>query len=666
MDLTGYLLGNRYEIIEKVGDGGMATVYKAKCRLLNRLVAVKILKEEYINDMEFSKKFATEAQAAASLSHPNIVSIYDVGREGNINYIVMELIDGITLKQYIKENGKLHWREACKIAHQIAQGIEHAHKNHIIHRDIKPHNIIMSKDGQIKVTDFGIAKAVTSSTITMNRDAVGSVHYFSPEQAKGGLTTEKSDIYSLGVTMYEMLTGILPFEGESPVAVALKHVQEKPKAPCDVEITVPYSVSNIVMKAMQKDITLRYQNISDMILDIGLALNDPTKNHTNVEDYKDFPTQRITPIKEDILEDSKTSKISELDMLIKNSREDKEIREERNNINRKNENTGKKKMNRRKKKILVYSIASISAIILFTIAFIGGLYLTGAMNRAKDVEIPAVTNLTVEEATKQLEGLGLKLEVEQEVNNNEIAIGLIISQSPNATMKTKKGNSIKVVVSKGPEEVKVPDVTKMNKDDAKYAIEKLGLIYEEHLETNLDIEKNNVIRQSPEGDQVVTSQSVVAVYVSNGVGDGKIKMPKLTELTEADAKKVIAENELTLKEPIVYKSEENKPDGVVLSQSIPEGSIIDIGTKISIEVNKIKVEEQVKHNITMSNGVLAIDLSKYSKDTVEIKVIDNNAQILYDQTAQTDNGIITLSVDTKDREYIQVYIDNQLAKKIEI
>lgn len=663
MDLTGYLLGNRYEIIEKVGDGGMATVYKAKCRLLNRLVAVKILKEEFINDVEFSKKFATEAQAAASLSHPNIVSIYDVGREGNINYIVMELIDGITLKQYIKENGKLHWREACKIGHQIAQGIEHAHKNHIIHRDIKPHNIIMSKDGQIKVTDFGIAKAVTSSTITMNRDAVGSVHYFSPEQAKGGLTTEKSDIYSLGVTMYEMLTGILPFEGESPVAVALKHVQEKPKAPCDIEITVPYSVSNIIMKAMQKDIAQRYQSISDMIVDIGLALNDPSKNHTTVEDYVDSPTQRITPINEEMLKNNGNRKVSDLDLLIENS---KEVKQERNRVSNKNENNNKKRMSRKKRKVLVYSIASIAAIILFTIAFIGGLYLTGAMNRAKDVEIPTLINMTVEEATKQLEAIGLKLEIEQEINSNEVAIDLIISQNPNATMTTKKGNTVKVVVSKGPEEVEVPDVTKMTQDEAKYAIEKLGLIYEEHLETNLDVEKGKVIRQSPEPKQIVNSESVIMVYVSNGVGDGKVRMPKLTELTEADAKKIIAENELTLKEPIVYKSEENKPDGVVLSQSIPENSIIEIGTKITIEVNKIKVEEQVKHNITFSNGVVAIDLSKYQQDSVEIKVIDNNSQILYDQTENTDKGIVTLNVNDEDRTYIQIYINNELAKKIEI
>ena len=227
--MIGQILGNRYELIEKIGGGGMALVYKARCKLLNRFVAVKVLRPDFTNDEEFIKRFKIEAQAAASLSHPNIVSIYDVGNEGDIHYIVMEYIDGATLKEYLEEKGALDWKEAVNISIQICLAIKHAHENNIVHRDIKPHNILFTKDGMVKVTDFGIARAVTSSTITMVGGTIGSVHYFSPEQARGGFTDEKSDIYSLGIVLYELLTGRLPFNGDTPVSVAIKHIQEEPE-----------------------------------------------------------------------------------------------------------------------------------------------------------------------------------------------------------------------------------------------------------------------------------------------------------------------------------------------------------------------------------------------------------------------------------------------------
>ena len=257
MNLIGKMLDNRYEILEKIGNGGMATVYKAKCHVLNRIVAVKILKDEFTTDSEFIKKFNSEAQAAASLTHPNIVSIFDVGNQDNLYYIVMELIQGKTLKEIITEDGKLSWKWSVNIAIQIASALETAHKNNIIHRDIKPHNIIITEDGIAKVTDFGIAKAVSNSTITAFGTTIGSVHYFSPEHARGGFTDAKSDLYSLGVVLYEMITGKVPFNADTPVSVALKHMQESPKEPMELNTTVPKSVNDIVMKAMQEDINLR-------------------------------------------------------------------------------------------------------------------------------------------------------------------------------------------------------------------------------------------------------------------------------------------------------------------------------------------------------------------------------------------------------------------------
>ena len=276
----------------------MAVVYKAKCLLLNRFVAVKILRSEFTDDEEFVKRFRVEAQAAASLNHPNIVSIFDVGKQDDIQYIVMEMIDGITLKEYIAGKGALPWREAVSIAIQICSAIEHAHRNFIVHRDIKPHNIMITNEGIAKVTDFGIARAVTSATITMVGSTIGSVHYFSPEQARGGFIDEKSDLYSLGITIYEMVTGKVPFDGESPVAIALKHIQEKPQKPIDVKPSIPKGVNDLIVKAMKKDQNLRYQTASEMLADLQRVLSEPNDENQREQccrraaDEKDAGSQR--------------------------------------------------------------------------------------------------------------------------------------------------------------------------------------------------------------------------------------------------------------------------------------------------------------------------------------------------------------------------------------
>ena len=270
MNLIGKMLDNRYEVLEKVGNGGMATVYRAKDHVLNRYAAIKVLKDEFTTDSEFIKKFNAEAQAAASLTHPNIVQIYDVCNEDNLYYIVMELIQGKTLKEIINDEGRLPWKWSVNIAIQIASALEIAHKNNIVHRDIKPHNIIITEEGTAKVTDFGIAKAVTNSTITAFGTTIGSVHYFSPEHARGGYTDAKSDIYSLGIVMYEMLTGRVPFDADTPVSVALKQVQEEPVDPITYNESIPISVNRIILKAMQKDPNQRYQNATDMITDLEI------------------------------------------------------------------------------------------------------------------------------------------------------------------------------------------------------------------------------------------------------------------------------------------------------------------------------------------------------------------------------------------------------------
>ena len=294
MNLIGKIIGNRYEILEEVGNGGMATVYKAKDHVLNRYVAVKVLKDEYTTDSDFIKRFNTEAQSAASLSHANIVSIYDVGHEeeNNLYYIVMELVKGKTLKEIIKKDGTLSWKWAVNIAIQIASALEVAHKNGIIHRDIKPHNIIITEDGVAKVTDFGIAKAVSNSTMTAFGTTIGSVHYFSPEQAKGGITDAKSDLYSLGVVMYEMLTGKVPFDADTPVSIALKHMQEEAIEPIEINPEIPTAVNQIVIKAMKKDPIERYQSATEMIRDLTQSLKDPDGDFVIIEN-KDGEYTRV-------------------------------------------------------------------------------------------------------------------------------------------------------------------------------------------------------------------------------------------------------------------------------------------------------------------------------------------------------------------------------------
>ena len=278
----GMMIGDRYEILEKIGTGGMSDVYKAKCHKLNRFVAVKVLKQEFSENENFVSKFRTEAQAAAGLAHPNIVNVYDVGEENGIYYIVMELVEGITLKKYIEKKARLSYKEAVSIAIQVSMGIEAAHNNHIIHRDIKPQNIIISKDGKVKVTDFGIAKAATSNTITSN--VMGSVHYTSPEQARGGYSDEKSDIYSLGITMFEMLTGRVPFNGDTTVAIAIKHIQEEMPSPREFVPEIPIAVEQIVLKCCQKSPDRRYQKISDVIADLKQSLMNPDDDFVVIHD----------------------------------------------------------------------------------------------------------------------------------------------------------------------------------------------------------------------------------------------------------------------------------------------------------------------------------------------------------------------------------------------
>ena len=543
MDIEGKILGNRYEIIEKVGNGGMATVYKAIDKVLKRNVAVKILRDEFTTDEEFIKRFETEAQSAARLTHPNIVSIYDVGVDGNLYYIVMELIQGKTLKEIIvEERGPLPWKWSVNVAIQIASALETAHRNNIIHRDIKPHNIIITEDGIAKVTDFGIAKAVSNSTITAFGTTIGSVHYFSPEHARGGYTDAKSDLYSLGVVMYEMVTGRVPFDADTPVSVALKHMQEEPEEPIELNKNIPTSINKIIMKALQKDANLRYQTATEMLIDLRKALQNPDGDF--VEELSYDPT-------------AKTQKIN-TDMY--------------GNLNNYNENKKEeKKQGKFKTFIKTHKALSIiiGLILLFAIS-LGGTLLVLNVTNPKEVEMPNVVGMSKEEAREEIEAANLKFEIEKEEYNKDVPKGFIISQDPiymEKYNKVKEGSTVKVVVSKGQEKTTVPNVKGKEKEEAISLIEDAKLVAEVVEETSKTVKEGYVISQEIEPDEEAYAGDTIKIHVSTGTGIKQVTVVNVVGQNEADAKKTL--EDLGLKVNITYV--DTKADnGKVTKQSIED------------------------------------------------------------------------------------------------
>lgn len=609
MNLEGRLLGNRYEILENIGNGGMATVYKAKCHVLNRYVAVKVLRDEFTTDGEFVKRFNTEAQSAASLTHPNIVSVYDVGSEGDIYYIVMELIKGKTLKEIINEDGALSWKWSVNVAIQIASALETAHKNNIIHRDIKPHNIIITEDGIAKVTDFGIAKAVSNSTITAFGTTIGSVHYFSPEHARGGYTDAKSDLYSLGVVLYEMVTGQVPFNADTPVSVALKHMQEIPKEPMELNPNLPKAVNDIIMKAMQKDTNLRYQNATEMLRDLSKALKNPNGDFVVTEKQEDFPTQRISTIYD----------------------KSEEAPSRRNNENKKEDGKLKTFIKNHKALSLV-----LGGILLFVITILITNLVIKLVTKA-DVQIPDVVGMEQTEAQKTIEDAKLKYEKKSEEYNKDVPVGYIISQDPGymPNYNVKEGSTISVVVSLGQNLVKVPKVTGLTQDDATKQLEDLGLVVNVEETYSSKVEAGYVIEQSVKANEEIDAGETITIKVSKGIE--KVTVPDLNGKTEAEAKKAITEAGLKLK-TVATTEDTTKDDGVVIKQSLEAGTEVEKNATITITINKKTVnktsdiiiyfdkinniEEGKKMNIQLEiNGTLynVPDSPNYSSDLSNIE-----------------------------------------------
>jgi serine/threonine protein kinase/beta-lactam-binding protein with PASTA domain len=645
--MSSRALAERYELLEKIGDGGMAVVYKSRDRLLNRYVAVKILKPEFTKDYKFIESFRRESQAAASMSHPHIVNIYDVGREGNINYIVMELIEGKTLSALIQEKGALKPRDAVIITRQVASALSHAHKNHIIHRDVKPHNILLTADGTAKIADFGIAKAVNSGTIVKGDDAImGSVHYFSPEQARGGYVDEKSDIYSLGIVLYEMLTGQVPFDADNPVAVAMKHMNEEIIPPSALVPDIPPEVEDIVLKATDKYQTNRYKSADEMVEALNKA------NLSTIGVYGGFGRGRNPDAS-----NSANNRQSDAQSEVSTGAAEAGVKSGRNGKGGKG-TKGKKKFRVNKVKV-----AAIVLALLFAIP-VSQLILAAIEKGTAPVEVtvPSLTGMTFEEAEAELEELGLKIELAGEVASAEYEEGLIVSQDPLPDMVVKTGKTVRVNISKGVEENTIPSVIGRTLSDAVFLLESYGYekggVSEEFSEMPIGV----VIRQAPQGGSAAEAGTKVNLVVSKGEEIVTTTVPSLFGMTLDEARDALDREGLILSDDIQYAPSNEYAEGLICGQSVSPGLGVDKGTHIKVTLSTGPDE-------SAGAGVVDIPIS-YSAAQNEvfyltIMVSDSTGvttPINYEQRIKS-NGSEIFSISGNGQGSVKIYFDNALVQE---
>ncbi len=600
----GMYISERYEIIDKVGSGGMADVYKAKCHRLNRYVAIKILKNEYSSDKNFVAKFRAEAQSAAGLSHPNIVNVYDVGDDEGLYYIVMELVEGITLKKFIERKGRLEIKEAIGISIQIAQGMEAAHANHIIHRDIKPQNIIISRDGKVKVTDFGIAKAATSNTVSQN--AVGSVHYLSPEQARGGYSDEKSDIYSLGVTIYEMLCGAVPFAGDNSVSVALSHINDEARPIRDLRPDVPVSIEKIVQKCMQKKPERRYLSASELIADLRCSITNPDGDFVKLASVSvsDSPTINMTDAEMESIKSAAKSPAVYYDShpeTVSNSKKvQKEEDEELDGVDPKFE-----------KFIIVGTVITAVALGLALIYLV--VNLSGVLdifNKEEGVtptpqatptitltptptpevvgmkEMVSVVGLKLDDAIANLQMVssGFSVISDKEEYSKDVPKGYVIEQYPPEHASIAPDGTIELTISAGPEAKQIPNVAYYTLDKARTALEGIGFETKPSYEASTEYESGMVIRTEPAAEEFLEEGGTVTVVVSTGPDITLTDMPGLLGMTEEEAVAALAKAGL-LQGSTNYTSSNRYAEGLVCFQSFTEGERVATGTKVDIALS---------------------------------------------------------------------------------
>ena len=607
----GVFLGKRYEILSRIGSGGMADVYKGKDHKLNRYVAIKVLKSDFRTDEIFIQKFLSEAQAAAGLMHPNVVNVYDVGQDRGLYYMVMELVEGITLKEYIEKKGRLTAKETISISIQMVTGIQAAHNQHIVHRDIKPQNIIISKEGKVKVTDFGIARA-TTATNTISTNVMGSVHYTSPEQARGGIVDEKSDIYSAGITMYEMITGHVPFDGDSTVSVAIKHLQEEIVSPAEEVPDIPYSLECIIMKCTQKNPERRYLNCQALILDLKRSLVSPEGNFVNMSPYASGSDTTVVMSTEEMEriqdrdygedddydddydgydDDDYDDDDYDYDSDEYDSDDEEDYRRDSRKKNDVDPNT------RKIMKILMIVAAVIIAfILLFMIGKAAGLFKSGTGLKTTQTEskvtVPDLVGMTEEEAKEALSKKNLGYHVSGRETSDKYDSGVIIRQETDAKTKVDKNTQINVVVSSGKEEktVMVPNVVGMSEDEAQRMLDDAKLVVDSTAVYDSSVEEGKVISTDPASGVEVKEGTKVTMTVS--MGAEKATVPNLVELSQEDAEAALAAAGLVGSASEEYSDKYDA--GIVMSQKTKADKKVDAGTTVEYVVSKGPKVEMVK------------------------------------------------------------------------
>lgn len=701
MLIPGSYLINRYEIIMKIGSGGMADVYKAKDHVLNRLVAIKVLKQEYSTDATFVKKFRVEAQSAAGLSHPNIVNVYDVGEDDGVYFIVMELVQGITLKNYIDMKGKLDIREALNISVQIASGLSAAHENRIIHRDIKPQNIIMSRDGKVKVTDFGIAKVADSTTVTTT--AAGTVHYISPEQARGGYSDERSDIYSLGITMYEMVTGRVPFEGETNVAVALMHIQSEITPPRQLEPSIPVSFEKIILKCTQKKPERRYASARELIADLRKVLTHPDgeyvvirgaipQGRTIVMNDDDIDSLKAASLRKNFgtkpeetyveePEEEEEEKPVQKPVQKKRPVKKKDIEEDNDDFDKDEEDDDDEEVNPALSKVMmalgIGGFIILAVIIFFIIGHAAGFFggsgsLFGHKNKDTSTEsistesvsdtssdtstagervtVPDLFKMTEDGAKAALKELRLGVNV-QTGTSDDVPEGQVYDQSPAAGTKVDVHTQVTINISSGKEKFSLDDVTGMQYQQAQAQLENDGLVVSLEFDYSDSVGSDKVISTSPKAGSQVAKGDTITITASKGKETKTTTVPNLLGQNIDDAIQMIKDAGLTYNGKSSDYSD-SYSENQVMNQSISAGKTVDEGTTISLTVSlgsrvtsysaSIPIESPFGRDITDGDG--NTDVYDSGQVTVVVYKPDGSSETVYDQN--TSEGSLPGSVST--------------------
>ena len=646
----GKMLDNRYEILERIGTGGMAIVYKAKCHRLNRLVAIKILKSDLAQNEEFRRRFNAESQAVAQLSHPNIVSVYDVSRGGDMEYIVMELIDGITLKQYMEQRGQLNWRESLHFITQIMRGLSHAHSRGIIHRDIKPQNIMVLRDGSVKVADFGIA-CLADSAQTLTQEALGSVHYISPEQARGDRPDARSDIYSSGVVLYEMLTGRLPFEGESAVSVAIQHLSSIPLAPREINPDIPEQLELICMKAMAPDLEHRYQSADAMIADLEAFRKNPeVEMKFDLSDLRpeenDEPTRTI-----------RTMPSHTVTIPVHQPERNYPRRERDEDEEPRHTGSGKRGV-----LVSAVTVAAVAVVIVLFKTILGSF----APAVVDQYQVPDLYDMTIEEAENdpRIEGV-FEIQKAGSEFSTDVSEGHILRQDPKKG-ETRKGSQlvIQVWVSAGEETGEVPDLENKSEQDARILLEKLNKEYnleltveapEELKQFSEEITEGYVIKTEPAQGEILKKGDTVKLILSKGPDIKPVTVLPFVGMSIDSVLSQLESYKLTCDAADVEVVDSDKPGGTIVWQSPASGETVPEWTTIKFRVSA---------GLASSALPITVDIPQNGKDIVKVEIyVGDEPNPQYSETVYEADGAVSTTLYGTGRKMVKVYFDGVLDQK---